>query len=570
MKSLARFLSFTLLALLAFPPFATANAPVPDEAKVAKVVYQPTALTWRPQITYRSVNLRVVGPGGFVHDQDFGSGLPVFDLVVQPRMVDGQYTFELVFGLQPNAVLAKALSSTVRDEGGTISDPVLGAQINALRETFSGTFRIEGGQLVSPFLVELPAPGGSAMKGAQDPLPFGQKQITQADNVAVQGSLCVGLDCTTAEAFGFDTIRLKENNTRIKFEDTSAAGFPTTDWQLTANDSASGGANKFSIEDITSATIPFTVIGAAPTNSLFIASSGKVGLRTATPVLDLHALTGNTPAIRLEQDASGGFTAQTWDIAGNEANFFIRDVTGGSRLPFRIRPGAPTSSFDISSAGSVGIGTASPNLGGVVRALTVSAGSSFSALELQGNQTVDGATGVVRFYNGSNLNAQIAGVRDSADNSASLRFLTANAGTISEKMRITPTGRVGIGTMSPTSTLHVQGDATVTGALHVSGACCGPDYVFDSTYQLASIEEQAEYMWKNRHLPAVGAARTTPDGAALVDVFAQSNGMLEEIEKAHIYIEKLHREIKALKAEASARDAQIRAELVALRKRIEN
>ena len=39
-----------------------------------------------------------------------------------------------------------------------------------------------------------------------------------------------------------------------------------------------------------------------------------------------------------------------WDIAGNEANFFVRDVTGGSRLPLRIRPGAPTSSIDFSIA----------------------------------------------------------------------------------------------------------------------------------------------------------------------------------------------------------------------------
>ena len=66
------------------------------------------------------------------------------------------------------------------------------------------------------------------------------------DDLIVQGSTCVGFDCINNESFGFDTIRLKENNTRIKFEDTSLAGFPTNDWQLTANDSASGGASKFS------------------------------------------------------------------------------------------------------------------------------------------------------------------------------------------------------------------------------------------------------------------------------------------------------------------------------------
>lgn len=182
-----------------------------------------------------------------------------------------------------------------------------------------------------------------------------------ADDLIVQGSACIGLDCINNEDFGFDTVRLKENNIRIKFDDTSSsAGFPANDWQLTANDSASGGANKFSIEDITGAKVPFTVIAGAPTNSIFVDSSGRLGLRTATPVLDIHAQTGNTPALRLDQTNGSGFTAQTWDIGANEANFFVRDVTGGSRLPFRIRPGAPTSSIDISSTGMVGIGTSAP------------------------------------------------------------------------------------------------------------------------------------------------------------------------------------------------------------------
>ena len=56
-----------------------------------------------------------------------------------------------------------------------------------------------------------------------------------ADDLIVQGSACVGLDCVNNEPFGFDTIKLKENNLRIKFEDTSVAPFPTNDWQLTAS-----------------------------------------------------------------------------------------------------------------------------------------------------------------------------------------------------------------------------------------------------------------------------------------------------------------------------------------------
>ncbi|NJN37027.1 MAG: hypothetical protein HC794_08170 [Nitrospiraceae bacterium] len=105
---------------------------------------------------------------------------------------------------------------------------------------------------------------------------------------------------------------------------------------------------------------PVQIEGAAPTNSLFVDDGGRVGLGTSTPVLDLHVVSGNTPALRLEQDGSSGFTAQTWDVAGNEAVFFVRDVTAGSRLPFKIVPGAPTNSLVTASSGDVGVGILSP------------------------------------------------------------------------------------------------------------------------------------------------------------------------------------------------------------------
>lgn len=73
------------------------------------------------------------------------------------------------------------------------------------------------------------------------------------DDLIVDGSLCVGFDCVNNEDFGFDTIRLKENNLRIKFEDTSSsASFPTTDWQIIVNDSANGGRSYFGVDNVDS------------------------------------------------------------------------------------------------------------------------------------------------------------------------------------------------------------------------------------------------------------------------------------------------------------------------------
>ncbi len=193
--------------------------------------------------------------------------------------------------------------------------------------------------------------------------------VTVADNVIlddqiVDGSQCVGFDCVNGESFGFDTLRLKENNIRINIDDTSSSGsFPSNDWRLVFNDSSNGGASYFAVEDSTAGKTPFKVEAAAPSNTLFVESTGDVGIGTANPVVKVHTVDGDSPTLRLEQDGSSGFTPQTWDMAGNETNFFIRDVTNGSKLPFRIQPNSPESSIYIRSDGvAIGQGTASAQL----------------------------------------------------------------------------------------------------------------------------------------------------------------------------------------------------------------
>ncbi|NVJ49951.1 MAG: hypothetical protein HWE11_06160 [Gammaproteobacteria bacterium] len=182
------------------------------------------------------------------------------------------------------------------------------------------------------------------------------------DDLIVTFSECVGNDCVNGENFGFDTIRMKENNTRLKFDDTSNSGsFPNNDWTIVANDSSNGGANYLAIEDATAGRIPFRVEAGARANALVVEADGDVGFGTLNPAVDLHYVNGNTPTLRLDQDGSSGFSSQAWDIAGNETNFFIRDVTNGSALPFRIRPGADESALDIHADNDIGIGTSSPD-----------------------------------------------------------------------------------------------------------------------------------------------------------------------------------------------------------------
>jgi len=360
MSRISKTLFSVVIIILLIPGFAFAAGKAPNISS--------TAVQWQSAGDFESVQLVVMGPSGAYFTKTFtGSQAPSFTLkdIAGNLAVDGTYTYELRYAPRLSSDVRAALADA-RDRGDdAAATQILRAAGVPSNLTESGVFNVNGGSFVPLSIGEPKAPAQNSptglRAGTDAKLHAATEDIVQADDVIIQGSLCVGLDCVVNESFGFDTIRLKENNTRIKFDDTSTtSGCPNNDWQLTAND-ACGGANKFSIEDITGSKVPFTITAGAPTNSVFVDSTGRLGLRTSTPVLDIHVATSNTPAMRLEQNNSGGFTAQTWDVAGNEANFFVRDVTGGSRLPFRIRPGAPTSSIDISASGNVGVGTASPS-----------------------------------------------------------------------------------------------------------------------------------------------------------------------------------------------------------------
>ena len=257
----------------------------------------------------------------------------------QSQLEDGQYKFEIV----PHYNSGYLASQVRKSNNPSLANDYAETYKNK-QTTQSGVFTIADQSLVN----------SATEDNTKD------QQIL--DDLIVVGSACIGQDCSNGESFGFDTLRLKENNLRIKFQDTSSsASFPTNDWQLTANDSSNGGANKFSIDDIDGGRTPFTLEAGAPSNSLYVDNAGRVGLGTNNPVVELHVVNGDSPTLRLEQNGSSGFGAQTWDVAGNETNFFVRDATNGSRLPFKIRPSAPTNSLYVNTNGNIGLGTASPD-----------------------------------------------------------------------------------------------------------------------------------------------------------------------------------------------------------------
>ncbi|HSL84092.1 MAG TPA: hypothetical protein VLF66_15070, partial [Thermoanaerobaculia bacterium] len=291
-------LPIVVLAVAATLPAPAAAAPAES---LAEVWAGPHRLELQPRTEHGRLVLTVTGPEGFHHRAEFAAGeTPVFSIFDQAggALPDGSYAWEL---------RAVPVDVERRDTAAGGEMAAKGAREDR-RLVQSGSFAVLHGALVAGDESE----PDSGRPGARNVL--GAKDQVISDDLIVQGSICAGFDCVNNESFGFDTLRLKENNTRIQFYDTSSIGaFPTNNWQIRANASAAGGASFLGVVDqgvsgsSESGTLVFLVEAGAPANALRVAGTGRVGLGTATPILHLHAVDGNTPGLRLEQDASSGF-----------------------------------------------------------------------------------------------------------------------------------------------------------------------------------------------------------------------------------------------------------------------
>lgn len=465
------------------------------------VQYSPSSIIWSAtqQTEDYGLQLTVSGPDDWYSRQIFNPGQSaIFSTsgVEEGLPSDGSYTYELI------SILIDGATSDRSNDTQDTSPPKI---------IFSGAFTVQGGNII-------------------DALDIQEESTTKASpvsgNLTIYDSLCVGTDCASSESFGFDTIKLKENNTRIKFDDTSnSSSFPNHDWQLTANDSVNGGLNKFSIEDTTAGRVPFTIEGNAPTNSLYVDDGGKIGIKTSTPVVELHVVDGDTPALRLEQNGSVGWTPQTWDVAGNETNFFIRDITNSSRLPFRIRPSAPTDSIYIDTDGDVGLGTNSPSGALHVRR---------SGVVLNYTESSDGNPVQIRMRSDSN----------------NRRFLATNNSDQVKSQILFGDDEIKFAGATDTSNLYATLNSTgltVEGSISTTtSGLVHPDYVFEEKYELMPLHDLKEFVTNNKHLPEIPSAKEVARNG--LNITEMQIRLLKKVEELTLYIFEQDKKIEMLQA----------------------
>ena len=197
-------------------------------------------------------------------------------------------------------------------------------------------------------------------------------------------------------------------------------------------------------------------------------------------------------------------------------------------------PGASSNSLFIDSDSDVGVGTSSPSSPLHVRRTT---GTAQVFVE-ETTTTVDTRSLLVLKNNG--------GAGFTLENSNSGQEWRLDTGGADFNITLVGTGEL--------AELDTSGNLTITGQIFTSGSCVGGcDLVFDPNHVVESIEEHASLMWSNKHLPSVGP---TPENGPF-NLSKMTGGMLNELEKAHIYIAELNDTVKELKSALAEKDEAV-------------
>jgi len=178
----------------------------------------------------------------------------------------------------------------------------------------------------------------------------------------------------------------------------------------------------------------------------------------------------------------------------------------------------------INSAGSVGIGTTSPNY-----KLDVIGNARFSSEVVAKTSIYLGDINYIRLSSGANrelgVNYGISG--------GSFNFYS---GTTSQ-FRINSNGNVSIGTQASGEKLEVNG--TIRSKKVKVDANGWPDYVFTSDYELRTLNQVEDFIKVNKHLPGVPAAKDVETNG--LDLGSMDANLLKKVEELTLYMIQLNK-----------------------------
>jgi hypothetical protein len=205
----------------------------------------------------------------------------------------------------------------------------------------------------------------------------------------------------------------------------------------------------------------FFDIGAADTR-MTITSTGNVGIGTASPATKLHVQTATNGGIVVNDGTVNGIIYGSTTLT----NSFAIGTTSNHPLIFGTNNSFPQ--MTLTTAGNFGVGTENPNskltiLGDDEETAAINTATP-TTLEVSGNGASVNSGGAIVF-SANRASWKFAAIKSlvqsgTANTVGDLAFSTRNAtgdSTLTERMRITYGGNVGVGLSAPTDKLHVGG-----------------------------------------------------------------------------------------------------------------
>ncbi len=276
--------------------------------------------------------------------------------------------------------------------------------------------------------------------------------------------------------------------------------------------------------------IHFNLSGA---DKMFLSNAGNFGIGTTSPgaKLEVH---GNA--------AIGQYTNGTAVIdAFNSFAYFGCN--------------SPTNGLAVGPSGNIGIGTSATGLNTrlnvVGGALEISAAAHQADASLHISTSFGGADRLTQI-NPSLANKPGLNLMASTDATANYNWWSWGVNTAGNwafqpstsfggttGMFIDRAGNVGIGSTAPDQKLTVNGTVHAT-RVKVETTVPGPDYVFEKSYSLPTLDEVKSYIDENKHLPEVPSAKEME--AKGIDVGEMNMLLLKKVEELTLYVIELKKE----------------------------